>query len=88
MTSEVRQVVKECVECQKSNKSKLGKAPLVNLPVVTTPFDRIAIDVVGPLPLTSRENRYILTIMDIATPLPRGNSSPKGGHGKRLRYPD
>ena len=39
----------------------------MNLPVVTTSFKRIAINVVGPLPATSSKNRYILTIMDMAT---------------------
>ena len=53
-------MVKECME---QNQSKQGKAP----PVITMPFERIAIDVVGPLPNTARKNRYILTIMDMAT---------------------
>ena len=40
--------------------------PLIPLPVISTPFDRIAVDVVGPLPMTERKSRFILTIMDVA----------------------
>ena len=59
MTSDVWRLVKECTEWQRGNKSKLGKAPLVNLPVISTPFERVAIDVVGPMPVTVRKNCYI-----------------------------
>ena len=52
------------------SKEKTGKAPLVNFPIITTPFQRIAMDVVGPLPVTARKNRYILTHMDMATRFP------------------
>ena len=62
MTQDVKRLTRECVDCQKGNKDKTGKAPLVNLPVITSPIQRIAMDVVGPLPLTARKNRYILTL--------------------------
>ncbi len=48
MNTAVKQMVKECVECQKSNLVKQGKDPLHNLPVITTPFERVAVDIVGP----------------------------------------
>jgi transposase InsO family protein len=38
---------------------------------MTEPFQRIAVDIVGPLqPVTDRGNRYILTIIDYATRYP------------------
>ena len=58
------------MECQKSNLVKQGKAPLHNLPVITMPFEWVAVDIVGPLPLTERKNRYILTLIDMATRYP------------------
>ena len=70
MSKDVREMVQRCMECQKVNLAREGKAPLVSLPVISTPFDRIAIDVVGPLPITDRKNRYILTVMDFATRYP------------------
>ena len=44
---------------------KRGKAPLVSPPVITTPFQRIAFNIVGPLPMTAR-----LIMMDMATKFP------------------
>ena len=52
-------------ECQRGNLGKRGKAPLVSPPVITTPFQRIAFDIVGPLPMTAR-----MTMMDMATKFP------------------
>ena len=40
------------------------------MPIIVTPFDRIALDIVGPLPKTSRGHRYILVLVDYATPYP------------------
>ena len=62
---DVKKMVQACVECQRVDLGKRGKAPLVSPPVITTPFQRIAFDIVGPLPMTARKNRYILTMMDM-----------------------
>ena len=40
------------------------------IPVVQTPFEILAADIVGPLPITKRKNRYILTMMDLSTRYP------------------
>ena len=41
------------------------------MPLITTPFHRVAIDLVGPLsPPSSQSHRYILTIIDVATRYP------------------
>ena len=34
---------------------------------ITTPFSKIAVDIVGELPITTNKNRYILTVIDYAT---------------------
>ena len=39
-------------------------APLVQLPVVMTPFKRLAIHLVGQLPRTKRGAKYLLTSME------------------------
>ena len=45
--------------------------PMTKLPVITTPFDRVAIDLVGPIsPVSSGGHRYILTMIDYATSFP------------------
>ena len=40
------------------------------MPIIEVPFDHIALDIVGPLPKTSRGHRYILFIVDYATRYP------------------
>jgi hypothetical protein len=40
------------------------------LPTVSTPFDRLSMDFVGPLPATKNGNRYILVLVDYATRWP------------------
>ena len=41
--------------------------PLIPMPIIEIPFDRMALDKVGPLPKTSRGHRYILVLVDYAT---------------------
>ena len=59
-----------CVKCQKTNTRKVPPAPLVPLPVITEPFRRIAMDIVGPLPKSRLGNRFILVLCDYATRYP------------------
>lgn len=46
-----------CPVCQKGNAQRPLRAPLCPLPVVDTPFERIAVDFIGPLPRTARGHR-------------------------------
>ena len=50
--------MKTCAECKPPRKTP--KAPLRPIPS-SYPFQRLHIDIVGPLPRTKRGNRYILT---------------------------
>ena len=67
LCQDVKRFIQECVECQRAVPMRKSKAPLRMMPVFSTPFDRLAADIVGPLPLTERKNKYILTIMDCST---------------------
>jgi len=50
---------------------KPAPAPLHNLPVIAEPFSRIAIDIVGFLPVCrDTGSRFILTIVDHCTHFP------------------
>ena len=40
------------------------------MPIIEIPFNRIALEIVGPLPKTSRGHRYILVLVDYATRYP------------------
>jgi hypothetical protein len=72
MSQDVKQYVRTCDLCQRLGKGgKPAPATLHNLPPISEPFQRIAMDIVGPL-TTCREtgNRFILTIIDHCTHYP------------------
>ena len=61
------QAVSEVIDI--SNKG-VPKAPLVPLPIFSTPFAKITMDIVGPLPRSRSGHRYILVMCDYATQYP------------------
>lgn len=64
--SDVASWVRECSICQRRNPSNCEKAPLI--PISTSwPFEKVSWDIMGPLPVTSRGNRYILIVTDLFT---------------------
>ena len=67
---DVAKFCRACEICQKTSGRGVMKAPLIPLPVISQPFERIAMDIVGPLPMSSRGNRFILVICDYATRYP------------------
>ncbi|XP_042150102.1 uncharacterized protein LOC121838101 [Ixodes scapularis] len=72
MQSEIRRYVRSCDVCQRTvPKGRVGKAPLGTMPTIATPFQRIAIDIIGPItPKSDSGKRYILTMVDVATRYP------------------
>ena len=59
--------VDRCDKCASSKKPpKTMRAPMGNM-TVGAPLDRVATDVLGPLPWTPRGNRYILAVTDYFT---------------------
>ena len=59
-----------CPQCQKAKPTAIPRAPLQSLPIIETPFKRLAMDVFGPLKRTKCGNKYVLVIMDYATKWP------------------
>ena len=72
ITVDVAKYVASCDICQKSvAKGRVPPVPLHSVPAIGTPFDRVAIDLVGPInPASEQGHRYILTMIDIATRYP------------------
>jgi len=71
MFSDVKRYCTSCHECQMTAKRAAGgKAPMVCPPVITEPFSKIAMDIVGPLSRTKSGHKYILTVVDDATRYP------------------
>ena len=66
---DVSRFCKSCDFCQRTiQKSRVTKVPLGKLPLIDTPFKRVAVDIVGPVePRSERKFRYILTMIDYAT---------------------
>ena len=68
---DVSRYCQSCDICQRTiPKGRCGKTPLVAMPIIGEPFARVAIDLVGPLPMSERKHRWILTLMDCATRYP------------------
>ncbi|KAJ8041495.1 hypothetical protein HOLleu_12325 [Holothuria leucospilota] len=69
---------RSCNVCQRTlPKGKVTKVPLGTMPVIEMPFERVAVDIIGPIqPATERGNRYILTVMDYATRYPEAIALP------------
>jgi transposase InsO family protein len=68
---EVKDFCATCPQCQLvARKLVMDRAPLNPVPVVSEPFRKIAIDLIGELPKTKTGYKYILTIIDYATRYP------------------
>ena len=68
MRKQIRDFIKKCPICQKN---KIGNKALKEPMVITTtssrPFEKIFLDVVGPLPRSHKGNSFILTLLDVLT---------------------
>ena len=56
-----------CVACLRRNDPGKACVPPMGLRVAGYPFERIAIDIVGPLRISDRGNRYVLVVGDYFT---------------------
>ena len=63
----------------KDCKKKKKVAPLQPLPVISKPFVRVAMDFVGPLPLTRKGKQYIIILVDYATHWPEAQAVTNTG---------
>jgi len=68
MFEDIRNYVKTCDDCQR--RGGLQKNNIIHPISAKAPFQRIGIDIVGPLTITRRGNRYIVTAMDYFTKWP------------------
>ena len=67
LTSQVKKWVRVCHDCgAKKNWGKKRRSPLQQY-VVGAPMERLAMDILGPLPLTPRGNKFVLVVTDYFT---------------------
>lgn len=70
MVAEVKNFVQWCEQCQSTSPWKPAPSPLVPLPIIKVPFERVKMDLVQPLPKSARGHMYILVMVDYATHYP------------------
>ncbi|XP_039513052.1 uncharacterized protein LOC120468602 [Pimephales promelas] len=66
----VRRWCASCRECQLVSPPATPKAPLCPLPLMQVPFERIGMDLIGPLERSARGHRFALVLVDYATRYP------------------
>ena len=77
MRVEIKQYCAACHECALSKTSPhFKKAPLKPIPVPNEPFERVSMDIVGPLKVTKKGNQYILVLIDNLTKWPEAFAIP------------
>ena len=72
LCSQVRRYCESCEQCQRVvPRGRVPRVPMQHLPLVDEPFQRVAVDIVGPItPASDRGNRFILVTVDYATRYP------------------
>ncbi|XP_033363072.1 uncharacterized protein LOC117241209 [Bombus vosnesenskii] len=68
MKKEIQDYVRTCKECQLKKLTRIkAKQPMVLTDTPGKAFDKVSMDIIGPLPKTQKGNEYILTIQDLLT---------------------
>ena len=70
ISTDVREYILSCDKCKAYNKHTHKPAPLHTKPVITEPFDEIALDIIGPLPRSRHGYRFALTAICMASRWP------------------
>jgi len=79
MKADVHAYIQNCRACQLKKLVRVKtKQPMILTYTLDSTFDKISMDIMGPLPTTQADNTYILTIQDLLTkfslPLRRANA--------------
>ena len=76
MFADVQFWCRSCTHCQmKKSPKERQTAPILPIPV-EGPFDRVAVDCLGPFPITHSGNRYIVVFFDYLTRYPEAFALP------------
>lgn len=70
MSREVHEFVSSCDLCQRNNRTGHKRAPMIERPIITEPFETVAFDLVGPFSKARHSKRYLLTYCCMATRWP------------------
>lgn len=68
MKKDIKKFIKQCKSCQENKLNrKKGRNPMEITSTSTEAFQKVSLDIVGPLPVTENGNKYILTLQDDLT---------------------
>lgn len=67
MKREVKNYINNCKQCQINKEKRKSKQPLVITTTSSRAFERVALDIVGPLTKSRNDYMYILTLQDDLT---------------------
>ena len=77
MEKDITRYAQQCSTCQHyQRRRKHGEEPNHQVRINARPFEKWAIDLVGPLPTTLHGNRWIITAIDFATGWPLAKAVP------------
>ena len=63
-SSDVQRFMKQCQVCARYHRGSLPRRGELQTPQAGEPWERVSIDITGPHPKSSRQNQYILTVID------------------------
>lgn len=67
MHKEAKLIAEKCQECQKHKNIQRAPSTLLSTLSTPVPFTRWGLDIVGPLPMTSKKRKYIFVVVDYFT---------------------
>ena len=70
MSKDVGKYCESCPECQRMNKHGQKRVPMVERVTITEPFEQVALDLVGHMPIAKGGYRFILTSVCMASKWP------------------
>ncbi len=70
MIHDIRTYIQACPKCIKFSKSKANKVPMIEPELISERGEKIAIDIVGPLPKAKGNLRFIFTCLELASGYP------------------
>jgi len=63
-SSDLTLYLKRCKQCSQYHRGTLQRHAEMQIPQVGEPWERVSVDITGPHPRSSRQNQYILTLVD------------------------
>jgi len=68
MKKDIQNFIQKCRQCQLKKLTRVKtKQPMIITDTPGSSFDKVSLDIMGPLPITPRGNIYILTMQDLLT---------------------